>query len=107
MKYIFAFGQVASESCQYSQCGPAFFAFNFMLDSQLARVLLPTPQSLAHRTRIASIISPLKRVRPRVPFYDLAAHRIPTLWSLYRGLLREVPGTNVRQPPEHSVRAVG
>jgi hypothetical protein len=67
-----------------------------MLEGQLSRVLLPTPESLAHRARIARLISPLKRVRPRVPFYDLAAHRIPTLWSLYRGLLKEAPGANVR-----------
>ncbi|KIM77743.1 hypothetical protein PILCRDRAFT_76421 [Piloderma croceum F 1598] len=67
-----------------------------MLETQLSRVLMPAPESLAHRARMAGLISPLKRVRPRVPFYDLAAHRIPTLWTLYRGLLREAPGTNIR-----------
>ncbi|KAG1835463.1 hypothetical protein EV424DRAFT_1308700 [Suillus variegatus] len=51
-------------------------------------VPIPLPCSAAHRVRIASVISPLKRVRPRAPFYELSAHRVPTLWSLYRGLLR-------------------
>lgn len=58
-------------------------------------VPIPLPCSAAHRARIASVISPLKRVRPRVPFYKLSAHRIPTLWSLYRGLLRHAPGENI------------
>lgn len=59
-------------------------------------VPIPLPCSTAHRVRIASVISPLKRVRPRVPFYELSAHRVPTLWSLYRGLLRHAPGENIR-----------
>ncbi|OAX43758.1 hypothetical protein K503DRAFT_68041 [Rhizopogon vinicolor AM-OR11-026] len=58
-------------------------------------VPLPLPCSVAHRIRVASIISPLKRVRPRTPFYKLSAHRVPTLWSLYRGLLRHAPGENI------------
>ncbi|KAF5382048.1 hypothetical protein D9615_004459 [Tricholomella constricta] len=45
----------------------------------------------AFRANLARLLSPLRRVRPRVPFYQLAAHRIPTLWSLYRGLLKEAP----------------
>ncbi|KAG0699062.1 hypothetical protein DFH29DRAFT_877547 [Suillus ampliporus] len=56
----------------------------------------PLPCSIAHRIRIASVISALKRVRPRTPFYELSAHRVPTLWSLYRGLLRDAPGENIR-----------
>jgi hypothetical protein len=56
----------------------------------------PTASSLAHRAEIARLISPLRRVRPKVPFYDLAAHRIPTLWTLYRGLLRHAERENVR-----------
>lgn len=59
-------------------------------------VPIPLPCSAAHRIRIASVISSLKRVRPRVPFYKLSAHRVPTLWSLYRGLLRHAPGENIR-----------
>ncbi|KIK93619.1 hypothetical protein PAXRUDRAFT_503286 [Paxillus rubicundulus Ve08.2h10] len=56
----------------------------------------PTASSLAHRAEIARLISPLRRVRPKVPFYDLAAHRIPTLWTLYRGLLRHAERENVK-----------
>ncbi|KAG1807501.1 uncharacterized protein BJ212DRAFT_1281944 [Suillus subaureus] len=59
-------------------------------------VPFPLPCSTAHRVRIASVISPLKRVRPRAPFYELSAHRVPTLWSLYRGLLRHAPGENIQ-----------
>jgi hypothetical protein len=55
----------------------------------------PTLESLAHRARLASLITPLKRVRARVPFWKLAAHRIPTLWTLYRGLMREAPTPHV------------
>ena len=64
-------------------------------------VLLPhevfavTTAQLAHRSRIAQIIAPLKRVRPRVPFWYLGAHRIPTLWILYRGLLKNAPDDDV------------
>lgn len=47
------------------------------------------------RTDLAKLVSPLKRVRPRVPFWQLAVHRIPTL-SLYRGLLRNAVTENVR-----------
>ncbi|KAF9224745.1 hypothetical protein BS17DRAFT_702366 [Gyrodon lividus] len=56
----------------------------------------PTSSSLAHRAEIARLISPLRRVRPKVPFYDLAAHRVPTLWALYRGLLRHAERENVK-----------
>ena len=53
---------------------------------------------ITHRQHIARIISSLRPVRPRVPFYRLAAHRVPTLWGLYRGLLRASPNSNVRHP---------
>ncbi|KAH9057484.1 hypothetical protein EDB87DRAFT_1565130 [Lactarius vividus] len=49
-----------------------------------------------HRQRIARIVSSLRPLRPRVPFYRLPAHTVPTLWSLYRGLLRTSPNSNVR-----------
>ncbi|KAG1743734.1 uncharacterized protein EDB91DRAFT_1051121 [Suillus paluster] len=64
--------------------------------------LLPCP--VAHRIRIASLISPLRRVRPRTPFYELSAHRVPTLWSLYRGLLRHAPGENASDLLFHLIR---
>ncbi|KAI0753884.1 hypothetical protein BC629DRAFT_1716989 [Irpex lacteus] len=51
----------------------------------------PSASSLSHRARLAPLISQLRRVTPRVPFWHLAAHRIPTLWSLYRGLLKVAP----------------
>ncbi|KAI9430536.1 hypothetical protein H4582DRAFT_2086751 [Lactarius indigo] len=56
----------------------------------------PTPVGITHRQHIARIVSSLRQVRPRVPFYRLAAHRVPTLWVLYRGLLRASPNSNVR-----------
>ncbi|KAG5647000.1 hypothetical protein DXG03_001724 [Asterophora parasitica] len=62
---------------------------------------LPSQSSLAFRTNLANLISPLRRVRPRVPFFKLAAHRIPTL-SLYRGLLREASSEEIK----HRVRMV-
>lgn len=49
------------------------------------------PASVSHRSRLASLISPLRRVLPRVPFWQLKAHRVPVLWGLYRGLLRSAP----------------
>ncbi|KAH6901372.1 hypothetical protein BKA70DRAFT_694221 [Coprinopsis sp. MPI-PUGE-AT-0042] len=58
--------------------------------------LEPTAQSLATRARIAQLISPLRRVKPRVPFWELAAHRIPTLWGLYRGLLANTSNAQIR-----------
>ncbi|KAH8984458.1 hypothetical protein EDB92DRAFT_1488513 [Lactarius akahatsu] len=51
---------------------------------------------MSHRQRIASIVSSLRPLRPRVPFYRLPAHSVPTLWFLYRGLLRASPNSNVR-----------
>ncbi|KAG6333597.1 hypothetical protein ID866_5497 [Astraeus odoratus] len=56
----------------------------------------PSAESLRHRGEIAKLISPLRRVRPRVSFWKLAAHRIPTLWTLYRGLIRHADRDNVR-----------
>ncbi|KAF8334247.1 uncharacterized protein EI90DRAFT_2970660 [Cantharellus anzutake] len=44
--------------------------------------------------RLADLFSSLRRVIPRVPFFQLAVHRVPTRWTLYRGLLRNAPGEN-------------
>ncbi|KAF9553461.1 hypothetical protein CPC08DRAFT_754223 [Agrocybe pediades] len=54
------------------------------------------PESLSFRANLAQLVSPLRRVRTRTPFFRLAAHRIPTLWSLYRGLLRNSPTEEVK-----------
>ena len=55
---------------------------------------MASPASPTFRTDLAKLVSPLKRIL-RVPFWQLAAHRIPTL-SLYRGLLRNAATDNVR-----------
>jgi hypothetical protein len=47
------------------------------------------------REKLAELVSPLRRIRSKSPFFELAAHRIPTLWSLYRGLLRNSPTDDV------------
>ncbi|KAG8690481.1 hypothetical protein FRC11_011304 [Ceratobasidium sp. 423] len=56
----------------------------------------PSAASLALRASIAQRLSGLRRTSPKVPFWALAAHRVPTLWTLYRGLLRAAPGENTR-----------
>lgn len=56
----------------------------------------PSDASLSLRARIAQTIAPLRRVTPRAPFWKLGAHRIPVLWSLYRGLLRASLTPDVR-----------
>lgn len=60
----------------------------------MAQVPLPSPESQKFRADLAKLISPLRRVRPRLPFFQLAVHRVPTLWGLYRSLLRELPNEN-------------
>lgn len=71
-------------------------------------------QSLAFRANLAQLVSPLLRVRTKTPFFKLQAHRIPTLWTLYRGLLRDATSEDVSaqvadecpaQPTNHSRRA--
>ncbi|KAH9948853.1 hypothetical protein B0H21DRAFT_205348 [Amylocystis lapponica] len=59
-------------------------------------VPLPTAESLARRARLASLVSAIKPRRFRTSIYSLPAHRIPTLWSLYRSLLRDAPSEHIR-----------
>ncbi|KAG6856880.1 hypothetical protein H0H87_012460 [Tephrocybe sp. NHM501043] len=70
----------------------------------MQHVHAPTQESLTFRANLARLISPLRRVRPRVPFFQLAAHRIPTLWSLYRGLLKESPSEEIKRRVKASFR---
>ncbi|PVG02074.1 hypothetical protein CPB86DRAFT_773049 [Serendipita vermifera] len=62
-----------------------------------------TPSCLQFRSDIAKTFSALRRVRPRVPFYRLPGHRLPTLWTLYRGLLRRLPTHSGHY--EHTINA--
>ena len=64
---------------------------------EFAMISAPSPASPTFRADLAKLVSPLKRIRPRVPFRQLAAHRIPTL-SLYRGLLRNAATDDVCVP---------
>ncbi|KAI0699940.1 hypothetical protein C8T65DRAFT_812223 [Cerioporus squamosus] len=59
------------------------------------KVPAPSPESLAHRSRIAALVSELRPTRFRAPLTRLLAHRIPTLWTLYRGVLRDAPTETV------------
>ncbi|KAG8796581.1 hypothetical protein FRC17_007976, partial [Serendipita sp. 399] len=61
---------------------------------------LLTTTSLQHRAHLAKEFSKLRRVRPRVPFFKLVAHRLPTRWGLYRDLLRCLP--QVRETKQES-----
>ncbi|TBU40265.1 hypothetical protein BD309DRAFT_927418 [Dichomitus squalens] len=57
---------------------------------------LPSAESLAHRARIAALLAPLRPTHFRAPLTRLEAHRIPTLWTLYRGILRDAPDEVIR-----------
>ncbi|VDC01355.1 unnamed protein product [Peniophora sp. CBMAI 1063] len=53
--------------------------------------------SLAFRAQVSQALSEHNKYRrPAIPFYKLRAHRVPTLWTLYRGLLRFAPNDLVR-----------
>ncbi|KAI0699922.1 hypothetical protein C8T65DRAFT_658603 [Cerioporus squamosus] len=60
------------------------------------KVPVPSPESLAHRARIAALVSELRPTCVRAPLTRLLAHRIPTLWTLYRGVLRDAPTETIR-----------
>ena len=55
----------------------------------------PSESIQLQRAELSKAFSSLRRTRPRVPFWLLAAHRIPTLWTLYRGIQREAPSEEV------------
>ncbi|KAI0373669.1 hypothetical protein BV20DRAFT_962232 [Pilatotrama ljubarskyi] len=59
-------------------------------------VPLPTLESLAHRARLAALISELRPAKFDAPLTRLPAHRIPTLWTLYRGIMRDAPTDIIR-----------
>ncbi|KAI9058128.1 hypothetical protein FKP32DRAFT_1581897 [Trametes sanguinea] len=68
-------------------------------------VPLPSPASLAHRARFAKLISELRPTNFRAPFTRLLAHRIPTLWTLYRGVMRDAPTETIRSHMREFFRA--
>ncbi|KAF9049102.1 hypothetical protein BJ165DRAFT_1343537 [Panaeolus papilionaceus] len=55
----------------------------------------PSAASLEFRAKLAADVSGLRRTRPKVPFFRLAAHRIPTL-GLFRALLRAAPDVTIK-----------
>ncbi|OSD07444.1 hypothetical protein PYCCODRAFT_1382214 [Trametes coccinea BRFM310] len=57
---------------------------------------LPSPATLAHRARLAKLISELRPTNFNAPLTRLRAHRIPTLWTLYRGIMRDAPTETIR-----------
>ena len=59
-------------------------------------VPLTAAESLAHRAHVAALLAPLRPTQFRAPLTRLEAHRIPTLWTLYRGILRDAPDEVVR-----------
>ncbi|KAJ7212747.1 hypothetical protein B0H12DRAFT_1213443 [Mycena haematopus] len=71
----------------------------------MTSVILNTPStsSRAFRASLARLVSPLRRVRPRVPFFELAIHRVPTI-ALYRNLLRYAPDDNIRTRVQYLFR---
>ncbi|KAI0647834.1 hypothetical protein C8Q79DRAFT_952145 [Trametes meyenii] len=59
-------------------------------------VPLPFAQILSRRARLASLLSELRPTRFQAPLTRLNAHRIPTLWTLYRGILRDSPTDTIK-----------
>ncbi|KAH9933166.1 uncharacterized protein BXZ73DRAFT_46384 [Epithele typhae] len=57
---------------------------------------LPSAQSLAHRAQLAVRISQLRPTPFKHPLTRYDSHRIPTLWTLYRGILRDSPTETIR-----------
>ncbi|KAJ7104511.1 hypothetical protein B0H15DRAFT_810370 [Mycena belliarum] len=73
--------------------------------SRISKTTVPplSPSSLGFRASLARLVSPLRRVRPRVPFFELAIHRTPTI-ALYRNLLRYAPDDNIRERVQYLFR---
>ncbi|KAI8994218.1 hypothetical protein BD414DRAFT_436884 [Trametes punicea] len=68
-------------------------------------VPLPSLDSISHRARFAKLISELRPTRFRAPLTRLLAHRIPTLWTLYRGIMRDAPTETIRSHMREFFRA--
>ncbi|KAG8854363.1 hypothetical protein FRB91_003607 [Serendipita sp. 411] len=68
--------------------------------SGLAVAQLLSTASIQHRAYLSKEFTKLRRVRPRVPFFKLVAHRLPTLWGLYRDLIRCLP--DIRESKKES-----
>ncbi|TFL06778.1 hypothetical protein BDV98DRAFT_164273 [Pterulicium gracile] len=66
-----------------------------MLVSHLSHEPDPSPSSSTFRAQLAKSVSANRHIRPRAPFWRLPVHTIPTLWTLYRGLLRNAPTANI------------
>ncbi|KAF7376042.1 hypothetical protein MSAN_00019000 [Mycena sanguinolenta] len=64
---------------------------------------MPSASSRAFRANLARLVSPLRRVRPRAPFFELVTHRTPTI-ALYRNLLRYAPDDNIRARVQYLFR---
>lgn len=50
------------------------------------------------RESIRQLLKPLQRARPRTPFWNIPAHRLPTL-HLYKNLLQNAPTDAVCTQP--------
>ncbi|KAI0667748.1 hypothetical protein C8Q78DRAFT_320913 [Trametes maxima] len=68
-------------------------------------VPLPSAHILPRRARLASLVSQLRPTHFRAPLTRLNAHRIPTLWTLYRGILRDSPTDTIRSHMREFFRA--
>ncbi|KAG8969200.1 hypothetical protein FRC03_004153 [Tulasnella sp. 419] len=58
--------------------------------------LFPSLESITFRKSVAQKLYLLRRTRPKIPFYELPAHRVPTRWYLYRRLLANTPSPEIR-----------
>ncbi|KAH9851702.1 hypothetical protein C2E23DRAFT_732488 [Lenzites betulinus] len=68
-------------------------------------VPLPSLETLAHRAQLAQLISKLRPTHFRAPLTRLPAHRVPTLWTLYRGIMRDAPTDTIRSHMRDFFRA--